>query len=348
LIFFGKKRRHKNYEQQIEQKNKKVDKQESPFGHGRSRTNIKRGAALVACDLCNQNNFQLASESKICFEERIVTHGSLFSGIGGFDYAAERVGFKNVFQIEVDNFCHKVLEKNFPNVKKYRDIKLFDGRKYRGTIDILSGGFPCQPYSISGIRKGKNDDRALWPEMYRVIKEIQPAFVLCENVPGIITMELDEVLFDLESEGYKTETFVLPAVSINAPHRRDRVWIICYSQRRRRNRDFRWESRKKLKNRHCQLEQKIITDSNCRGWESSMQYIQRETSKFNTRTWNENWIKVATELCGMDDGLPVRMDGFKLTKAQHRTERIKSLGNAIVHEIAMIFFLAIKEFEFTL
>jgi DNA (cytosine-5)-methyltransferase 1 len=275
-------------------------------------------------------------------------HGSLFTGIGGFDLAAERAGFTNVFQVEKDLFCKKVLEKNFSHVQRYSDVRTFNGKPYRGTIDVLSGGFPCQPYSISGIRKGKDDDRALWPEMLRIIKEVQPQFILCENVPGLITMELDDVLSDLESEGYKTETFVLPALSVNAPHRRDRVWIICYSQRRRLSGNKRRRSKSELADRYSDVKQEIVTYTNRGGWESCLQYIQRETSKFDAGTWDDDWFEIATRLCGVDDGLPVRMDGFKLTKAQHRTERIKSLGNSIVHQIALIFFSAINQMELAL
>jgi len=160
-------------------------------------------------------------------------HGSLFTGIGGFDLAAEWMGWENVFQVEWDGFCQKVLAKNFPNVKRYGDIKEFDGTKYRGLIDIISGGFPCQPFSHAGKRKGKSDDRYLWPEMLRVIREIKPSFIVGENVGGLISMEngktLDKILFDLGNEGYATEQFIIPACATGAWHRRDRIWIFAYS-----------------------------------------------------------------------------------------------------------------------
>ena len=158
-------------------------------------------------------------------------HGSLFSGIGGFDLAAQWMGWENVFQVEWDSYCQKVLAKNFPNTKRYGDIKEFDGSEYRGLIDIITGGFPCQPFSVAGKQQGKDDSRHLWPEMLRVIREIQPTWVVGENVPGIITMELANILASLEDAGYKTESFVIPACSTTAPHKRERVWILAYSDR---------------------------------------------------------------------------------------------------------------------
>ena len=158
-------------------------------------------------------------------------HGSLFSGIGGFDLAAEWMGWENIFQVEWDDYCQKVLTKNFPNVKRYGDIKEFKGE--RGSVDILSGGFPCQPFSHAGKRQGEADDRYLWPEYLRVIREIQPTYVVGENVAGLTSMDdgeaLDGILFDLESEGYETEQFIIPACSVGTIHERQRIWVIAYS-----------------------------------------------------------------------------------------------------------------------
>lgn len=160
-------------------------------------------------------------------------HASLFSGIGGFDLATSWMGWENVFQVEIDEFCQKVLQKNFPNVKRYGDIKQFDGAKYRGAIDVLSGGFPCQPYSSAGKRKGKDDERHLWPEMLRVIREISPRWVVGENVRGLTNwnggLVFDEVQADLEAAGYEVLPFILPAAGVNAPHRRDRIWFVAHA-----------------------------------------------------------------------------------------------------------------------
>ena len=156
-------------------------------------------------------------------------HCSLFSGIGGFDLAAQWTGWNNLFQVEKDEWCRKVLQKNFPEAKRYGDIKQFNGKEYAGTVDIISGGFPCQPFSVAGKQKGKGDDRYLWEEMLRVVNEIKPPFVVGENVTGIIGMALDTVLSDLEAQDYTTETYIIPACGKNAWHRRDRVWIVAYS-----------------------------------------------------------------------------------------------------------------------
>ena len=157
-------------------------------------------------------------------------HGSLFSGIGGFDLAASRMGWDNVFQVEIDPFCQRVLKKNFPNAQRFKDIRQFDPGDFAGKIDIISGGFPCQPFSVAGQRRGKNDDRALWGEMLRVVRTIRPAWVVGENVAGIVSMELDTVLADMEGIGYTCQAFVVPACAVNALHRRARVWIVAHAE----------------------------------------------------------------------------------------------------------------------
>jgi DNA (cytosine-5)-methyltransferase 1 len=165
---------------------------------------------------------------------------SLFAGIEGFGLAAHKVGWEVVASVEWEQFPQLVIKKNFPNTEIHGDIKQFDGRKYRGTIDIICGGFPCQPYSLAGKRKGKNDDRHLWPEMLRVIREVQPTWVIGENVPGLINWSegvvFEEVQSDLEAEGYEVQSFILPAAGVGAPHRRDRVWIVAYSEGHGNNR----------------------------------------------------------------------------------------------------------------
>ena len=157
-----------------------------------------------------------------------MTHIDLFSGIGGFALAAHWAGFKTEVFCERDEFCQKVLNKHWPAVPVISDIRDFDGSDYRGA-DLLTGGFPCQPFSTAGKRQGEADDRFLWPEMLRVISEARPTWIVGENVSGIISMALDGVLADLESEGYATQAFVIPACAVNAPHKRDRVWIVAYT-----------------------------------------------------------------------------------------------------------------------
>jgi DNA (cytosine-5)-methyltransferase 1 len=142
------------------------------------------------------------------------------------------MGWENVFHCEYDPFCQKVLNHHFPNSKLYEDIKTFDASNYLGRIDILSGGFPCQPFSAAGLRKGTEDDRHLWPEMLRIIREVSPRYVVGENVRGLLNwsggLVFEQVCADLENEGYEVTPYLLPAAGKNAPHRRDRIWFVAY------------------------------------------------------------------------------------------------------------------------
>ena len=153
----------------------------------------------------------------------------LFSGVGGFSLGLEAAGMETVAFCEREPFCQAVLRKHWPDVPIHDDITQLDGKAYRGTVELVCGGFPCQPFSVAGKRRGAEDDRALWPEMLRVIREVQPTWVIGENVTGIIAMELDTVLSDLEGEGYSCQAFVLPACAVDAPHRRDRIWVIAHA-----------------------------------------------------------------------------------------------------------------------
>jgi DNA (cytosine-5)-methyltransferase 1 len=161
-------------------------------------------------------------------------HVDLFSGIGGFALAARWAGYQTEVFCERDEFCRKVLAKHWPRVPVVGDIHDFDGRAYAGA-DLLTGGIPCQPYSCAGKQLGDDDDRALWPQMLRVITEARPRWVVIENVAGFIGMALDGVLSDLEAEGYDCGTVVLPACAVNAPHRRDRVWVVANAHECRRD-----------------------------------------------------------------------------------------------------------------
>ena len=170
-----------------------------------------------------------------------MNHASLFSGIGGFDLAARWMGWNNVLHVERNDFCRQVLQHHFPESQSYEDIKEFSGFPWAGHVDVLTGGFPCQPYSSAGKRKGKADDRHLWPEMLRVITEIRPTWVVAENVRGLLSwsggLVLDEVCSALEREGYEVFPTVLPAAGVhNAPHKRDRIWIIAYAHGNRTSR----------------------------------------------------------------------------------------------------------------
>tara|TARA_Y100001968_G_scaffold327683_1_gene373221 strand:- start:1069 stop:2127 length:1059 start_codon:yes stop_codon:yes gene_type:complete len=153
----------------------------------------------------------------------------LFSGIGGFSLGLEWAGMSTVAMCEKDPYCRKILTKHWPDLTIHEDIRNLDGKEYRNSIDLVAGGFPCQPFSVAGKRKGADDDRHLWPEMLRVIKEAKPRWVIGENVFGFINMALDDVQADLEREHYEVRKFVLPAVAVDAKHRRDRIFLVAYS-----------------------------------------------------------------------------------------------------------------------
>jgi DNA (cytosine-5)-methyltransferase 1 len=159
-------------------------------------------------------------------------HASLFSGIGGFDLAAEWMGWDNVFHCEWMEFPRRVLEFYWPEADSYTDICKTDFKKYEGTIEIITGGFPCQPFSLAGKRKGTEDERFLWKEMLRAVQEVKPKYVIAENVLGLTSIDgglvLETVWSDLENEGYEVQSFIIPAASKNAPHRRDRIWIVAH------------------------------------------------------------------------------------------------------------------------
>ncbi len=166
---------------------------------------------------------------------RELTHLSLFSGIGGMDLAAEWAGFTTVGQCEWAGYQTKVLERHWPDVPRWKDIRTLTGESFhertgRRTVDVISGGFPCQPFSVAGKQRGKEDDRYLWPEMVRVIKELRPTWVVGENVAGIVRMALPDILSELETCGYRTRAFLVPACAVGARHRRYRVAIVGYSE----------------------------------------------------------------------------------------------------------------------
>ena len=162
-----------------------------------------------------------------------MNHGSLFSGIGGFDLAAEWMGWNNVFQCEWEEFPRRVLKHHFPNTALHGDIRQFKAIDHHGRIDVLTGGFPCQPYSAAGKRLGKDDERHLWPEMLRIVRECAPRYVVGENVRGLVSwnggLVFEEVCTDLEALGYSVQSFVIPACAVNAPHRRDRIWFVAHA-----------------------------------------------------------------------------------------------------------------------
>lgn len=161
-----------------------------------------------------------------------MTHASLFSGIGGFDLAAEWAGWTNAFNCEIDPFCRKVLKYHFPNAEQYEDIRTTDFTVWKDRIDVLTGGFPCQPFSLAGKRRGTEDDRYLWPAMLDVIRTVRPRWVVGENVYGIVNwsegLVFERVCADLEAAGYEVQPYIIPACGVGAPHRRDRCWFVAH------------------------------------------------------------------------------------------------------------------------
>jgi DNA (cytosine-5)-methyltransferase 1 len=286
-------------------------------------------------------------------------HGSLFSGIGGFDLAAEWMGWENVFHCEWMDFPRKVLEYYWPEADSHIDICKTDFKKYEGTIDVISGGFPCQPFSLAGKRKGTNDERYLWGEMLRAIQEIKPTWVIAENVFGIVNIDgglvFEQVCLDLENEGYEVQPFIIPAAAKNAPHRRDRCWFIAYSNSigRRKNGFGRieqifstrieMESQKKPKRTQTQgnATDTYCTSAQCRDYETTKGWedTRRRIEPFG---FDMEWKKFPTQspVCGGDDGLPTQLDGITFPK--WRNESIKGYGNAICPQIAYELFKIIE------
>lgn len=209
-----------------------------------------------------------------------MTHASLFSGIGGFDLAADWIGWQNVFHCEIDPFCQKILKYYWPDAKTYKDIKKTNFKIYEKKIDVLTGGFPCQPYSLAGKRLGKNDSRHLWPEMLRAIREIKPTWIVGENVFGIVNWDaglvFQEVQTDLEAEGYEVQAIILPAASVGAPHKRERCFFIGYRNRNDTNTNSSGNAKQQKNDKSKQSEhinqlfkrknnEKCDTNTNCNG-----------------------------------------------------------------------------------
>jgi DNA (cytosine-5)-methyltransferase 1 len=285
-----------------------------------------------------------------------MTHGSLFSGIGGFDLAAEWCGWENVFHCEWNTFGQKVLKHHFPNSISYNDITKTDFTIHRGAIDIISGGFPCQPYSSAGKRLGKEDERHLWPEMLRAIREIQPSWVVGENVRGLTNwnggLVFDEVQTELEAEGYEVLPFLLPACAVGAPHRRDRIWFIAYSDR---NRLHKRNSAYEISTTDGRLDAlSNINESNGNGnitdtKNERLERLRGEKGGYSKFYRGQNglqkWENFPTQppICGGDDGLPRELDNITFPK--WRNESIKAYGNAIVPQVAYQIFKSICQYQ---
>lgn len=293
-----------------------------------------------------------------------LTHLSLFTGIGGLDLAAEAAGFETVGQCEWADYPTKVLEKHWPDVPRWRDIRTltkesFYERTGLRTVDIISGGFPCQPFSFAGRRRGDADDRYLWPEMLRVVSELKPAWVVGENVAGIVNMALERVLSDLEGQGYAVGAYTFPACAVDAPHRRERVAIVANadSVRLQRKRPM-WEQVSKIRLGEAQFERRcdVLSVAN-HGFRSVRRDDNREGAAQHVagerRASQPGLGREADGLSGWLDevrrgwidgsweyGIPRIATGIK-----DRVNRLKCLGNAVVPAQFYPVFRAIAEIE---
>ncbi len=314
-------------------------------------------------------------------------HGSLFSGIGGFDLAAEWMGWENVFHCEWNEFGQKVLKHYWHKAISYEDITKTDFTIHRGNIDIITGGFPCQPYSAAGKRLGKEDERHLWPEMLRAIREIKPRWVVGENVYGLVNwsggLVFKEVQADLEAEGYEVQPYLLPAVSVNAPHRRDRIWFVAHSKSARTRSDIggirsvsercdTWQkddasspntTSNGYQNGHkesggqerCSKQRWMQQSSGMgREWDAAdtngiglrrQSYGIGESGFIGKNEQRNDWENFPTvsPVCVGDDGFSDRLDGITFSK--WRNESIKAGGNAVCPPLVYQIFKTIEAYE---
>jgi len=292
-----------------------------------------------------------------------VNHGSLFTGIGGFDLGFEWAGIETVWQVEINPYCQKVLELRFPHAKRYSDIRKV-GKHNLERVDIISGGFPCQDISIAGKGAGIDGSRSgLWSEMHRIIGELRPRVAVIENVPMLIHRGLRRVLTDLAKIRYDAEWQIVGADDIGAPHRRKRIWIVAYP-------DFKWELQQKTgqpdkrrwagngnvkvaypNNKRLQghrqprerAGESLVRSSNreftnTHNAETSRQrgnsgeiYSEPATKRLDLRNWQRNWMEVASEFCRVD------------ARVSHRVDRLKGLGNAVVPHIPYLIGKKLKE-----
>jgi DNA (cytosine-5)-methyltransferase 1 len=286
---------------------------------------------------------------------KIMTHGSLFSGIGGFDLVAEQMGWANIFQVEKDDFCNIILDIKHEHTIKFKDIKTVDLSQFGGKIDVLSGGFPCQPFSQAGKRRGTDDDRYLWPAMLRCIRDVQPTWVVAENVYGLLTMQqgvvFEQVCVDLENEGYEVQPFIIPAASVDAPHLRYRVFFVANSPNAR-------VENMQLQRQNGIFECEFSADSAGEGLQRAM---SRAAEMF-TESF-QNFPTQSPVLSG-DDGFSaellrcrIREDSMGLLSEEEideiiskavgklRKEAIKAAGNAVVSQVVYRIFKNIERVE---
>ena len=300
-------------------------------------------------------------------------HIGLFEGIGGFSLAASWMGWQTYLTCEINPFAQRVLKYYWPDAYHHGDIKTLTyetvnaeltkryGEGWRKQPIILTGGFPCQPFSIAGKRRGTEDNRYLWPEMFRAIREIQPSYVVGENVHGLLSwsngLVLEQVLSDLEADGYEAQTLVLPAAGVNAPHKRNRVWIVAkntnysrclHGEIKQKGAEVweQWDTGTGGDDRVC-LQEGITANSSCQGLQGSKNIRDiREGRQIQNeqlgRLLQPNWEEFPSQspICSGDDGISNQLDGITFPK--WRTESVKAYGNAIVPQVAYTIFKAIE------
>ena len=300
----------------------------------------------------------------------MITHGSLFSGIGGFDLASEMMGWKNVFHCENNTFCQQVLKYYWPDSDSLDDIIKTDFKKYKNAITIISGGFPCQPFSLAGKQKGKTDERYLWGEMFRAIQEIQPKYVVAENVVGLLTVDgglsFEQINVDLENEGYQIQSFIIPACSKNAPHIRKRIFIIGI--RNTANPKCRRGIQRGKNIQKGQITRgnvpinngrfRYVANPNGNRLQTGVQSGNDDKQRGNKQgtfikkfadsigAIQNGWQNFPTQspICNGNDGIPRKMVGITFSK--WRNESLKALGNAVVPDLIIEIFKAIEKIHY--
>ena len=299
-----------------------------------------------------------------------MTHASLFSGIGGAEIAASWLGWQNLFHCEIQEFQRKVLAYWFPNSISYEDITKTDFKEWRGQIDVLTGGFPCQPFSVAGKRKGAEDNRYLWREMLRAIRQIQPTWVVGENVAGLLSMvqpgkvikvgrsddlfdenfiyrteqqfTIDAICEDLECAGYSVQPIVIPACAVGAPHRRDRVWIIAHRT------NARSESVQQGRKDRISEFGVIAHAKGARGARElfgKQEQIQSDRQNCRIDKSDFRCFPTQSPVCNRDDGISIRLANLTISFAKWRSKSIEALGNAWVPQVAYEIFKAIVNYD---
>jgi len=287
-------------------------------------------------------------------------HGSLFSGIGGFDLAAEWMGWENVFHCEIDEFLRKELQNKWPYAKSYADIKTTSFKLWRDKVHILTGGDPCQPHSNAGLRKGKEDDRYLWPEFIRAIRESRPIIAVNENVDGSVTNGIiDLKIDDLESEGYTCQAYDIPASAVGAIHQRRRIWLVAINTNGLTNYRNTRQVQKKSDKEWLQKRNRLqFVSEPVNLWPfdtyTNSQRLKEQYDASKSTIFQEGLSRyfgfgtaphghisrdiIKSGIIRMLDGLPEGMDYTK------RSKRIHAIGNAIVPQVSYQIFKSIQQY----